>query len=232
VTPGRGTLRRAGLLVLLALSTFAAGHGDLALRPLALVRAAEAQAPTQPPTGPVRYAILAESSEARYRVREQLVGVSFPNDAVGATRAIEGTIVLDGQGRVVPADSRITIDLRTLKSDEARRDNYLRRRTLETDRFPTVTFVPAEVRRLPVPVPASGSATVEIVGDLTVRDVTRRVTWEGTATFQGQRIALRAKTTFKFGDLGLTIPRVSVVLSVEDHIQLEADLTLAAQRPV
>jgi polyisoprenoid-binding protein YceI len=174
----------------------------------------------------VRYSVVAEGSEVRYRVREQLVGLSFPNDAVGATSAVEGRIVFDAQGRLVPGDSRFTVDLRTIRSDEARRDNYVRRNTLETERYPMVTFAPAEARGLPVPLPESGSVPFELVGDLTVKEVTRRVSWNATASFDGPRVAVRARTAFRFGDFGLRIPRVSVVLSVDDDIKLEADLAL------
>jgi polyisoprenoid-binding protein YceI len=175
---------------------------------------------------PVRYDVVVEGSEVRYRVREQLVGLTFPNDAVGATSAVEGGVVFDAQGRVLPGDSRFTIDLKTLRSDEARRDNYVRRNTLETDRYPTVTFVPTEARRLPFPLPQSGSLPFELVGDLTVKDATRRVTWNATASFDGPRVTVRARTAFRFGDFGLKVPRVSVVLGVEDDIKLEADLVL------
>ena len=174
----------------------------------------------------VRYDVVPEGSEVRYRVREQLVGLSFPNDAVGATSAVEGAIVFDAQGRLVPGQSRVTVDLRTLRSDEPRRDNYLRRNTLETERYPTVTFLPAEARGLPAPLPASGTVPFELAGDLTVKDVTRRVGWSATASFEGPRVTVRARTAFRFGDFGLRIPRVSVVLSVDDDIKLEADLVL------
>ena len=172
-----------------------------------------------------RYAIVADGSEVRYRVREQLAGFSFPNDAVGATGAVQGAIAFDAQGRVVTGESRFTVDLRTLKSNEARRDGYVRRNTLETDTYPTITFVPTEARRLPFPLPASGSVPFELVGDLTVKDATRRVTWDATATFEGGKVSVRARTAFHFGDFGLRQPRVTVVLSVEDDIKLEADLT-------
>jgi polyisoprenoid-binding protein YceI len=199
----------------------------LLLAALAGVGALRAPAPAlAQDRGPVRYAVVADGSEVRYRVREQLVGLSFPNDAVGATSAVEGGVAFDGQGRVLPGDSRFTIDLRTLRSDEARRDNYVRRNTLETDRYPTVTFVPTEARRLPFPLPQRGSVPFELVGDLTVKDATRRVTWEATASFDGPRVSLRARTAFRFGDFGLRVPRVSVVLGVEDDIRLEADLVL------
>jgi polyisoprenoid-binding protein YceI len=180
----------------------------------------------QGPDASVRYHVVADASEVRYRVRERLVSLSLPNDAVGATRAVDGAIVLDPRGRVAPAESRFVVDLRTLRSDEPRRDNYLRRNTLETERFPTVVFVPTEARGLPAPLPAAGTVPFELVGDLTIREATRRVVWQATATLDGPGATVRAKTAFRFGDFGLRVPRVSVVLSVEDDIRLEADLVL------
>jgi polyisoprenoid-binding protein YceI len=180
----------------------------------------------QTPEAALRFTVVAEGSEARYRVREQLAGISFPSDAVGITHAIEGRITLDAQGRVRPSDSRLTVDLRTLRSDRDRRDNYVRRNTLETERHPTAVFIPSEVRGLPFPLPQTGSASFELIGDLTLRDKTRRLTWEATATFNGQDVSVQAKTAFRFEDFGLSIPRVASVLSVEDTIRLETDLLL------
>ena len=184
-------------------------------------RSASAQA-----AGPVRYTVVPERSEARYRIREQLAGVKFPNDAVGTTRAIEGGIAFDAQGRIVAGQSRFTVDLKTLTSDQPRRDGYVRRNTLETERHPTAVFVPTDVRGLSVPLPQNGTATFELTGDFTVRTVTRRTTWQATATFSGPEVDVRARTAFRFADLGLQIPRVASVLSVDDNIRLELDLVL------
>lgn len=208
------------LCLVLAVSLASGGPGLLGL--LSPGRVAHAQGPG----APLRYGVVAERSEARYRVREQLVGLSFPNDAIGVTSAIEGGIAFDAQGRILAGESRFTIDLRTLRSDEARRDNYLRRNTLETERYPTVGLVPVEAHGLPFPFPSSGSAPFMLASDLTIRDATRRITWEATATFDGAEVSVRAKTAFRFPDFGLRVPRVAVVLSVEDSIRLEADLLL------
>jgi polyisoprenoid-binding protein YceI len=182
---------------------------------------------TAAPTGgpALRYTV-AEGSEVRYRVREQLAGLSFPNDAVGSTAVVEGQVVFEPPGRIVTGESRFIVDLRTLKSDEPRRDSYIRRNTLETDPYPTVVFVPVEVRGLPFPHPSSGSFPCQLVGDLAVRDATRQVTWEATASFAAERVTVRAVTGFRFDDFGMRIPRVAVVLSVENSIRLEADLVL------
>lgn len=176
--------------------------------------------------GPARYTVVPERSEARYRIREQLAGVNFPNHAVGTTRAVEGGIAFDAQGRIVGGQSRFTVDLRTLTTDQPRRDGYVRRNTLETERYPTAVFVPTDVRGLSVPPPQSGTATFELTGDFTVRTVTRRTTWQATATFNGAEVDVRARTAFRFADLGLQIPRVASVLSVDDNIRLELDLVL------
>jgi polyisoprenoid-binding protein YceI len=211
---GRVAREWSGRLVLMA-----------CLSMLAVLPARQQLADAQAPGAAARYTV-AEGSEVRYRVREQLAGLSFPNDAVGTTGAVEGAISLDGQGQVVPGESRITVDLRTLRSDEARRDNYLRRNTLDTERHPAAIFVPAELRGLPVPLPAAGTHPVELVGDFTVREVTRRITWQATAAFTGPSLSVRARTAFRFADFNLPIPRLARLLSVDDNIRLEADLVL------
>src|SRR5688572_12018089 len=63
---------------------------------------------TPPVAAETRLVLAATGNEARYRVREQLAGVDFPNDAVGVTSAITGEIVLDDAGKVIPSRSRIT----------------------------------------------------------------------------------------------------------------------------
>ena len=171
------------------------------------------------------YEIVPERSEARYRVREQLVGLSLPNDAVGVTSGVTGRIELNEQGSVLPG-SKIIVDVSALQSDEGRRDNFVRRNTLQTDAFPTVVFVPTELRGLEFPFPESGAASFEIVGELTIRDVTREAVWQAEAEFGVDNVALSATTSFTFDDFGLSQPRVPVVLSVDDDIGLEVDFSL------
>ncbi|GAB5603379.1 YceI family protein [Thermus sp. FJN-A] len=161
------------------------------------------------------------AGEARYRVREQLLNVGL-GDAVGITKAVRGRVAFQG-GRV---SGEFVVDLRELRSDQARRDNYLRQNTLETGRFPTATFRPKEVRGLPNPLPQSGKAAIQVVGDLTIRDVTEEVVWEGEAEFKGQEVQVALRTEFPFEKFHLVQPRVPIVLSVENRIRLEVELLL------
>lgn len=61
---------------------------------------------------------LTGNSISRFRVREQFARVSLPNDAVGETREVSGSLVFDGSGAVVAGQSKITVGLLSLQSDE------------------------------------------------------------------------------------------------------------------
>jgi len=164
------------------------------------------------------------NSEARYRVREELVGVALPGDAVGRTNWIAGTAVFDDEGRIVPELSAVRVNMATLQSDREQRDNYVRYTTLEASRWPYAVLVPVEIAGLPWPLPEEGSVPVTVVGDLTIRDVTQRVEWTGTASFEPGAMRIQARTQFTFAQFNLQQPRVPLVLSVEDVIRLEADI--------
>jgi polyisoprenoid-binding protein YceI len=162
-----------------------------------------------------------------------LVGVDLPNDAVGATQSIAGTLVVDANGAVVRDSSRITVNITGLKSDKDRRDNFIKRRTMETEKFPTVELIPTALRGLTAR-PADGATTTfELLADLTVHGVTKPTTWKVTAKSEGPDLVGSATTAFTFKDFSLDQPKVPVVLSVADTIKLEYDFrfTPAAKTP-
>lgn len=177
----------------------------------------------------VRWVLQAEDSEARYRVREQLAGFDLPNDAVGVTRVLSGTLVLTADGSLVAEESVFKVDLTTLTTDQQMRDNYVRRRTLEVEQYPEATFVPRRFVDLPSPLPTSGTAEFQIEGDLTIRGVTRSVRWDVTAGMESGAVKGFATTAFPFETFEIAVPRVSRVLSVDNNIRLEMDFRMVAQ---
>lgn len=167
-------------------------------------------------------------SQASYRARETLVGRQLPSEAVGTSKKVTGTIVLDATGDPIDEQSKITVDLSALQSDESRRDNFIKGDTLQTRQFPMATFVPKSIQGLSSPLPTSGSATFQLLGDLTVHGVTRPVTWDVTATFAHGGLTGNATTTVQITDFGMTPPKAGPVLSIEDQLKLE--LVFAAAR--
>jgi len=183
-----------------------------------------------PATDGLQLVVAPDGNEVRYRVREQLVGLDMPNDAVGATSDVTGGIAFDAKGNLVPASSRFVVNVATLKSDKARRDGYVRGRILEASAYPTVTLAPTSIKGLTPPLPTSGSRTFKVVGDLTVHGVTKPTTWQVEAAFNAGRVTGTATTTFPFSEFGLTQPRVPVVLSVADTIKLEYAFSLVPKQ--
>lgn len=232
MTTGRmlGTMIAAAVVVAAGCASEAE---ELIVREAAGVDAAPlpSDAPAQPAAGAIRFTIAPTGNAARYRVREQLLGFDRPNDAVGETSQISGTIVVDSTGALVAGQSRVVVQTGAFRSDSDRRDNYVRGRLLQAEEHPTVTLVPTAVRGLPARLPAAGAAagpvTFELVGDLTVRGVTRPTTWRVTARQAGNQVTGSASTRFTFVDFAIEPPRVRSVLSVADTIALEYDFTLA-----
>ena len=181
------------------------------------------------PAAPIRFVIGPAGNEARYRVREQLMGANLPNDAIGVTKTITGTILAYPDGRIVKDSSKIVIHLDSLKSDKDRRDGFLRRRTLETEKFPTVELIPTEIRGFNGTIPASGAVSFQLLGDLVLKGVPHPTVWNVTARAEGTDVAGSATTAFTFKDVGLDQPKVPVVLSVADTIKLEYDFRVVRQ---
>ena len=194
----------------------ATGPSDAPHRAASVARAAAAR----------RYVTAPAGNSARYFVREQLASISFPSDAIGVTDGITGQVVLDASGHLVADSSKFVADVSRLKSDRDMRDGYIKRRTLETDRFPTVQLVLRELRGIPDPLPDSGRVTFTLVGDLTVHGVTRPTTWSVTAGFRNGAVRGTASTGFTFDDFGIAKPRVFSVMSVADSIHLVYDFNL------
>lgn len=179
--------------------------------------------PPPDPTKPHKLEIT-QGTKARYRVTEQLAGISFPNDAVGTTEAITGAIIVNPDGSFA-AGSKLTVDLRTLTSDQSMRDNYIQNRTLETAKFPMLEVVPKRAVGLPSPLPAGNQAQggFQLVADVTLHGVTKETTWNVVATFGNAAVGGRATTTVDFGSFNMTKPTLARLVSVEDKIHLEIE---------
>lgn len=170
-----------------------------------------------------RFTLSPTGTEARYQVRELLAANTIENDVIGKTAAVTGSISLDKAGKLISSGSKISIDLTGLKTDKDRRDGYVQNRTLETAKFPTAELVVTELRGFPVNLPTKGSVTFTLVGNLTLKGVTRPTTWAVTATAREDGLSGMAKTSFTFSEFGIPIPSVPVVARVDDPITLELD---------
>lgn len=169
-----------------------------------------------------------DGSLVGYRVREQLGGISALTDAVGRTSAVTGSATLEAAAdKLTVSAASFEADLTQLASDDGRRDRRIRSIGLESDRFPTGSFVLAET----IDVPADGltGATIDVTltGDLTIHGVTKRVSIPGQARLAEGRIEIVAALTFPFADFGMEAPNIAGFVEVQDEATLEVLLSLA-----
>jgi len=174
---------------------------------------------------------ISDTSKATVRVREQLVGVNLPSDAVLVATGATGTFVLKDDG-TFSSDSKITFDLTTLASDQRDRDNFVKMDTLQTRQFPKAEFVPTKTTGLVLPMPASGEFTFKLTGQITIHGKTKDVTFDVVATRTGNDLTATASSapTWKFGDFGMSAPSVPFrVVSVVDEIRVVVDLVASVK---
>jgi polyisoprenoid-binding protein YceI len=166
-----------------------------------------------------------DKSKATIRVREQLVGVSLPSDAVLTATGAQGSFALNSDGTFGPG-SKITFQLSTLSSDERNRDDFVKRDTLRVSQFPTAEFAPTKTAGLTLPMPTSGTFTFTLAGNMTIKGTTKEVTFDVTAKRDGTDLTATATAnpSWKFGDFGMTAPRSFSVLSIVDEIRASIDI--------
>lgn len=127
---------------------------------------------------PQLFRIEADRSQARFSVYE-----TFPEGtAIGATNQIAGDIIIDFE---TPANSQIgiiRINLRSLQTDDPKRDQSIRCCVLLTgrDEYEFGEFKPTSISPLPAQVTFDQPIPIQITGDLTVRGVTNPVTFDVT----------------------------------------------------
>ena len=190
--------------------------------------ASSGAATTEPSTAAVDGALagtwtVTADSQAGYRVRERLANLDAESDAVGRTSDVTGTItVAETAGGAQLTTGEIDIDTTTITSDEDRRDDRLRTEGLQTDQFPTATFVLTQ----PVDVPAAavaGTATdVTLLGNLTLHGVTKSVEIPAQAQLTNGQIQVAGSLTFPLADFEITAPNVGgFIISIADEGALE-----------
>ncbi|OLC57067.1 MAG: hypothetical protein AUH85_04370 [Chloroflexi bacterium 13_1_40CM_4_68_4] len=164
----------------------------------------------------------AGKSTATVKVREQLADLKAPSDAILTTTSVSGQILLRSDGTFAEG-SKIVVDVTTLASDRSQRDQFIKRSTLETSKYPSATFVLKRAEGLPAPLPASGEWAVKLVGDMMIHGVTKEITWDATIKRAAGGVTGKATTSFRFGDFGMQVPSVFTVLSIVDSINLQLD---------
>ncbi len=174
------------------------------------------------PAGEVVLQIAQGQSKASFIIDEVLNGK--PNKVVGTTDQVAGEIAVDPND---PSKSRvgtIQVEARALTTDSGMRNRTIANRILQTSQYEFITFAPSRLTGLPQQAAVGQSYTFQIVGNLTIRGVTKEVTFDVTAkAASATRLEGTAKTTINYSDYGIRIPQVPQVASVANQVGLQLD---------
>jgi polyisoprenoid-binding protein YceI len=170
---------------------------------------------------------VAQGSEAGYRVREKLAELPAQSDAVGRSPAVTGTVKVEGSGTALTAsDARFEVDLTKLASDRSQRDNRIRTMGLQSNQFPTATFVSSKPIPLPAETASGQPVKASAEGDLTLHGVTKRVTIPLDVRVTGGKGELVGSLRFPMSDFNITPPSIGGFVTVDPDATLEFKLLL------
>jgi polyisoprenoid-binding protein YceI len=154
-----------------------------------------------------------------FRIAEELQGVGSTT-AVGRTPTVSGTLELDG---TTVTEVTIEADMSSITTNDGRRDDKVWS-ALETDTFPTGTFLLTEPIELGDAATSGEAVSVDAVGELTIHGVTLPVTIALEAQLVDDTIVVVGQTDIVFADYGVSVPSAAIIVSVEDHGVVELQL--------
>jgi polyisoprenoid-binding protein YceI len=168
------------------------------------------------------YRIDAAQSEVHYEVNETIFQGNRLNTAIGRTKGIAGDIAVNVAQPSKSQMGPMVINVSQFKSDEDRRDNFIRRSYLQSTQYPTATFVTKSIDGLPAQIKVGDQVSFTMGGDLTVKQATKPVTWQVTLKLENNRLVGSASTQITMSEFGVG-PIQIPLLSTEDAVKLVFD---------
>lgn len=187
-----------------------------------------AAAPTQAAAGTTIFEIVQAESQAQFKIDEVLEGA--PKTVLGITDQVAGQIALDPTNPAATQVGIIQVNARTLTTDNNMRNRAIKNRILLTNDHEFITFAPTELVGLPATGAVGQTYSFQIVGDLTIKGVTRPATFDVTVTAaSAQRLEGQATSTIRYADFDVAVPSVPMVANVADEVQVALNFVAAPQ---
>ncbi len=204
----------------------------------AVPEAEESEAIAQEASVVRTFAIVSEDSKASYIVAEEFFGGALDRlgiqpglvDTIGSTQEVEGEMQLDLSNLSSPLGSNhFIVNIRSLTSNQSRRDQRIRTNDLESDKYPLAEFTITSLESVPEAYSEGEEVTFKANGDITIREITTPVTFDVTAKLEGETITGVASTQLKMTDFGFDPPNLANLFSVADDFTVELQFTFKEQ---
>ncbi|MDW8395826.1 MAG: YceI family protein [Anaerolineae bacterium] len=194
--------------------------------------AATPQAQPLPPEAVeiITYIFDQAQTEASFTLSEELFGQ--PTVVKGVTNKVEGSIQANYSNPAQSVISQIVIEAADFKTDSNQRNGAIRRFILQTDQHPKIVFQPNAMEGMPAQIKPGEQLLFKVTGNLTIRDITRPVTFEvqlNVPADPNQPMTGTATTVVKRGDFNLNIPAVPGVANVSEEVTLALNFVAVKQ---
>lgn len=193
------------------------------------VDTAAGPAPIAPASGESikTYRLIPEQSEASYEVEEEFFNQDMPFfTAIGRTSEIEGEFQVKFEDNQVSLEAgQFVVDLRTLTSNDSRRDRRIRNSWLESNKFPLAEFRVTGLEDFPANAAEGQEVAFKVVGDMTIREVTHPLTFDTIARLEGDTFTGTATTQLFMRDFGFEPPEILGILKVTDGVTVTVKFT-------
>jgi polyisoprenoid-binding protein YceI len=170
---------------------------------------------------------IGSGSAAGYRVREKLAFLPAESQAVGRTSQITGSATFTGAGTTVRVTrASFDVDVETLKSDRTMRDEKIREIGLESEKYPTSTFVLSAPIVLPASALTGKPFHTSATGALEIHGTTKTVTIPLEMSLSSAEVQAVGSITFPWGEFDMTAPSIGGFVNVTNSATMEFDLVL------
>lgn len=181
--------------------------------------------------------VVTDASQASYIVDEEFfadalakLGINAGRVVVvGTTPGVTGELRLNFGKPELLEGAEFTVDMTRLRTDQNRRDTWLRDNAIETVRFPQATFVATAVSGLPATYTEGEEISFQLTGDLTVRNVTNQVTFDVVAALAGNTLRGTATLPLQMTDFGIQPPDFVNTLTVANSFSIEVKIVAQSQ---
>jgi hypothetical protein len=157
--------------------------------------------------------LVTDGSEITFTVGEKLSRLPLPSDAVVRTEALSGQLYLD------EGSSQVTVELLTLSSDQDFRDGYIRTRMFQNS--PVAVFTVEDLDDLPLEFFSGETFTRQVTGSLNVNGGEFPLTFDLEVRNDGDVLNILGRTVFTWDQLGIRVPNIRNIVSVEDEVSVQ-----------
>jgi polyisoprenoid-binding protein YceI len=176
------------------------------------------------------FVIVPDQSEATYQVQETFLKQNTPFSPIGKTSTLEGVFQFTTAGKPTGQVTGFKVDLRTLKTDNERRDNAIKENWLESNKYPFAEFVSTGVEGVPDSYTEGQEVSFKLLGNMTIRNITKPVTFDVKGKLSGDTVTGTATSEITMKDFGFEPPTIAGMISVQDGVKLAITFTAKEQK--